>query len=417
MRHLMTMAILAGILTVPMLADEEEFEVLEHKVLKLAASKAKITAQQAIKVAMKEAGEANLVEVELYLKGDRPVFGLEFLGGAGELEIVVDAVSGKVLDKERDEGDDDDDDDVDVEEHGQTLKALSAAKITLAQAIEIALREGEGGTVIGAEAEVEHEGLEYEVELLTGGVFKEIDLDATGKVKDVEDEKAKGQAWIFDHDATGKPLAGWRFGYTHPADGSATWTVQKDSNAFSGTNLLDLKAASADRVFNVGMATGTSFQDVNVRTRIRPNSGEEDQGGGVIWRCRDENNYYICRINPLESNFRVYKVVDGRRRKLQSAHLETQPGKWYVVRAKMVGNHITCYVDGKKLLDVHDDTFPIAGMVGLWTKADASSSFDNIAAQAASASKEEQHAEMKRAEHDEKDGEHDQDDDDDDDDD
>ena len=138
------------------------------------------------------------------------------------------------------------------------------------------------------------------------------------------------------------------------------------------------------------MATATSYRDVNVRTRSRPISGEEDQGGGVIWRCRDENNYYICRINPLESNFRVYKVVDGRRKKLQSAHLETHPGKWYVVRAKMVDDHITCYVDGKKLLDVHDDTFTDAGMVGLWTKADASSSFDNVAVQPARPSKDEQ---------------------------
>jgi uncharacterized membrane protein YkoI len=408
MKHVMTVAILAAILTVPALADEGEFELLEHKVLKLAADKTKITAQQAIKAATKEIGEAKLVEVELYLKGDAPVFGLEFLTDAGELGIVVNAASGKVLEKEREEEDEDE-----AEEYEQAYKALSTAKITLAQAIETALREVEGGTVVEAEAEIEHGELEYEVKLLIGRVFKEVEIDSSGKVKEVEDEKAEGHAWIFDHDIVGKPPAGWEFGYTHPADGKATWTVKKDSNAFSGLNVLDLKAASADHVFNIAMAAGTSYQDVSLRTRIRANSGEEDQGGGVIWRCRDENNYYICRLNPLESNFRVYKVVDGRRKQLQSCRLDTYPGRWYVVRATMVGDHITCYVDGKKLLDVHDDTFPGAGMVGLWTKADASSSFDNVAAQAAWASKEEQLAEG-RADLGKEVGEHDEDEDDDD---
>jgi len=410
------MAILAGIMAVPTLADEGDFEVLEQKVLKLAAGKAKITAQQAIKTAMQMAGAAKLVEVELYLKGDRPEFGLEFLAGAGEKEMVVDAQSGKAIKKEREEEDEDEADEDEANEYKQANKALGAAKITLPQAIEIALREVKGGTVLAAEAEIEHGELEYEVKLLIGDVFKKVELDPDGKIKEVEDEKAEGRAWIFDRDATGKPPAGWKFGYTHARDGKATWRVKKDARAFSGPNVLDLKAASASRSFNVAMATGTSYKDVNVRTRLRPNSGREDQGGGVIWRCKDPSNYYICRMNPLESNFRVYKVVDGRRRKLQSCRLETHPGRWYVVRAKMVGDHITCYVNGKKHLDVHDDTFTDAGMVGLWTKADASSSFDNVAAQAARASKEEQHAETKM-ERGEKRGEHDEDEDDDDDDD
>ena len=98
-----------------------------------------------------------------------------------------------------------------------------------------------------------------------------------------------------------------------------------------------------------------------------------------IWRCKDENNYYICRMNPLENNFRVYKVINGKRQQLQSTEFKAQAGKWYVVRAKMVGNHIMCFIDDKKLLDVSDDEIKDAGLIGLWTKADASSSFDNIA--------------------------------------
>ena len=172
MRHLMTVAILAGILTAPGRADEGEFEVLVQKVLKLAADKATITAQQAIAASTKEAGAAKLAEVELYLKGDRPVFELGFLTGAGELEIVVDALSGKVLEREREVEDEDE-----AVEYKQAHKALSAAKITLAQSIETALRELKGGTVLEAQAQIERGKLGYEVELLIDGAFKEGDGD------------------------------------------------------------------------------------------------------------------------------------------------------------------------------------------------------------------------------------------------
>ena len=416
MKHLMMMVAVGALLALPALADgDEEFELLYQQVRKQAVSSAKITAQQAIAIAAKEAGHARLVELAIYLKGAEPVFGLEFLGKGGELEIVIDAVSGKVLEKERDEDEDEDEDE--AEAYEQACKLLAAAQVTLPQAITRALAAVPGGKVVEAEAEVEHGKLEYEVELLVGGVFKEVELDATGKVKEIETEKAVGHAWTFDADTPGKPPAGWKFDFTRPKDGQATWTVKKDAKAFSGTNVLTLKADSAGHVFNVAMALGTSYKDVMVRTRLRPETGREDQGGGVIWRCKDADNYYICRLNPLESNFRVYKVVDGRRRKLDSARIEAQPGKWYAIRARMVGDHITCYVDGKKLLDVHDDTFKDAGMVGLWTKADASSSFDNVAAQPACGEKEHHEEEMESGHGKKHDGHGDKDDDEDDDDD
>ena len=111
-------------------------------------------------------------------------------------------------------------------------------------------------------------------------------------------------------------------------------------------------------------------------------SGDEDQGGGPIWRCKDENNYYICRFNPLEGNYRIYKVVNGKRKQLDTTRIETEPGKWYAVRVTMVGEHITCYLDGRKLLGVWDSTFEDFGMVGFWTKADAVTRFDDLVVRA-----------------------------------
>ena len=90
-------------------------------------------------------------------------------------------------------------------------------------------------------------------------------------------------------------------------------------------------------------------------------------------------NYYIARFNPLEDNYRVYKVVDGKRIQLGSADIKATPG-WHTLKVEMVGNHIECYFDEKKHLDVKDDAFKGDGKIGLWSKADAQSHFDDLKA-------------------------------------
>jgi len=382
MTRTIALTLIAGLLAVPAQADEEDFEVLEHMVLKMANGKAKVSAKQAIETAAKDAGGGKLAHVEMGVKGETPIIELGYLTNSGAKEITIDAVSGKVL------GSDDEKPDADeAKEYAATNKALGEAKFTLGQAIDAALAEAKGGAVVEAEAYVEDGKLEFKVEVLSGEAFKKVEFTADGKVKEVEEEKAEGQAWVFDADAAGKPPSGWKTGFTNADEGKATWTVEKDAGAPTGPNVLTLKADSGGGTFNLAMAEKTSYSDVDVRTRIRANTGKEDQGGGLIWRCKDENNYYICRINPLESNFRVYKVTGGKRQQLQGVELKTEAGKWYVVRAKMMGAHIQCYVDGEKLLDATDDAIKDAGMVGLWTKADASSTFDNIAVRTGRASK------------------------------
>lgn len=185
--------------------------------------------------------------------------------------------------------------------------------------------------------------------------------------------------WNFDKDEAGKPPPGWRVAETKGSGKTGKWTVVADDTAPSRPNVLKLETQADDSTFNLLIAEKTSFADLDLRIRIKAVSGNEDQGGGLIWRAKDENNYYVCRINPLEENFRVYKVVDGKRSQIQSEKIETKTGQWYEVRAVMSGDHIECFVDGKPYLHAHDDTFKEAGMVGLWTKADASSVFDNIA--------------------------------------
>ncbi len=182
---------------------------------------------------------------------------------------------------------------------------------------------------------------------------------------------AEATVFHFDADKTG----GVPGGFTSDV---GDWKVTADETAPSQPNVLAQTAENAGRVYNVALAAQTRLADVDLSVRLRAVAGEIDQGGGLVWRAGDASNYYICRWNPLEDNYRFYKVVDGRRTQLASARLTAPPG-WHTLRAVMTGAKVECYLDGKKYLDTTDDTFKAPGKVGLWTKADAVTHFDDLA--------------------------------------
>lgn len=185
--------------------------------------------------------------------------------------------------------------------------------------------------------------------------------------------------WDFDKDVVGQLPEAWSARQTRPTKALATWQVVKDSTAPSQPNVLALtKTENYNGTYNLAVAEKSNFKDFDLTVKMKAVRGQEDQGGGPIWRCRDEDNYYICRANPLENNYRFYKVENGRRRQLKSAEVELTDGKWYTLRVTMVGNRITCYLDGRKMMEATDNTFPESGKVGLWTKADAVTSFDDL---------------------------------------
>jgi hypothetical protein len=174
------------------------------------------------------------------------------------------------------------------------------------------------------------------------------------------------QVWNFDSDTPGAIAKGFTSEVGH-------WEVVKDG----GNQVLAQKAKSEDATFNVALAQETSYKDVDLSVRVKAVAGEIDRGGGLIWRAKDKGNYYICRYNPLEDNYRVYKVENGKRTQFASAKV---PGDeaWHTLRATMAGSRIACYLDGKKLLEAEDSTFPGAGKIGLWSKADARTYFDDL---------------------------------------
>lgn len=176
----------------------------------------------------------------------------------------------------------------------------------------------------------------------------------------------------------GKVPAGWKAAQT--GKGMSVWKVVEDKTAPSKAGfVLAQTTDDRDALFNLCVVENTSVKDVKVSVAFKANAGKRDQGGGVVWRYQDANNYYVARMNPLEDNFRVYKVVDGKRSvEFQNAEVKIPSGEWHTLSVKMVGDKIECSLDGKKHLDAKDDTFTKAGKVGLWTKADAQTSFDNF---------------------------------------
>ena len=176
------------------------------------------------------------------------------------------------------------------------------------------------------------------------------------------------KTWTFDADPPGAVPPGF-------AVGSGRWEVAEVPGQ---GRAVAQRAESPDDAFNVLLADGPVAADVDLSVRIQAVDGSDDQGGGLVWRARDPKNYYIARFNHLEDNFRLYKVVDGKRSPpLANAEVDHHDG-WTALRVTMTGDRIACYLDGKKLLDARDATFAGPGKVGLWSKADARTLFDDL---------------------------------------
>lgn len=172
--------------------------------------------------------------------------------------------------------------------------------------------------------------------------------------------------WNFDDDAAGTLPRGF-------SEQVGSWKVV-ESRGNKGLAQLEKNSA---KTFNLVLIDKTNAKDLDVSVTLRPIDGKIDLGGGLIWRARDARNYYVARYNPLESNFRVYKVEDGRRTQLDHADAPDDRGP-HTLRITMSGREIFGWLDGKKLLVAEDSTFADAGKIGLWTKADAQTEFDNL---------------------------------------
>jgi hypothetical protein len=187
----------------------------------------------------------------------------------------------------------------------------------------------------------------------------------------------------FERDTVGQPPKGFVFGHTQRVGAAGRWVVeQQDGRKY----LAQLDADSTRNRFPIAVLSDVNAADIDLSVRFRPVSGRVDQAGGLVWRYQNEDNYYIVRANALEDNVVLYKVQNGTRTDLPvkgegrtyGKPAEVPANQWSTLRVVAAGPRFEVFFNGRTLYEVEDTTFTRAGRVGVWTKADSVTHFDDI---------------------------------------
>jgi len=194
-------------------------------------------------------------------------------------------------------------------------------------------------------------------------------------------EQVTDNGFDFENYIAGQLPEGWSQYYT--GQGGTDWKVVDD---MGNKVLAQLYSDNPNGHFNIIVNDAVSMKDMTLNVRLKAVTGKHDQGGGFIWRFTDKNNYYMVRSNPLEDNMVLYKVENGKRTDLPLIDKGRTYGvdvpklgeTWHTMKLTVKDDLFTVYLDGNELLKVQDSTFPDAGKIGLWTKADAVTYFDDF---------------------------------------
>lgn len=182
----------------------------------------------------------------------------------------------------------------------------------------------------------------------------------------------------FDTFETGKTPTGFSTALTG-GGGPVSWVVKEEPSAPSGGKVLaQTSADQTDYRFPLCVYDKFTGRDVEVSVKFKAVAGNVDQAAGVVARFQDKDNYYITRANALENNVRLYKVVGGSRKQFAGTKAKVSSGEWHTLKLAVKGKHFEVFFNDKLLFEADDDTFQEAGKVGLWTKADSVTSFDDL---------------------------------------
>jgi len=181
------------------------------------------------------------------------------------------------------------------------------------------------------------------------------------------------QTISFDQEPAGTAPAGWRTGVT--GRGSPKWLIEADASAPSKPNVLK---QSGSGTFPWCVRPEVSLADAYVEVKFKPLSGREDQAGGVVWRWKDGDNYYVARANALENNVSLYYTENGSRKTLKYVDAPVAREAWHTLRVEFSGRHIRVVLDGVARIELDDAHIAGPGAVGVWTKADSVTLFDDF---------------------------------------
>ena len=185
-------------------------------------------------------------------------------------------------------------------------------------------------------------------------------------------------AWNFDREQPGTLPSELLIGTMFDGRPAGDWQVLATERAKSPPHVFaQLIAKGAEHAYKITLVKEIVTSDLNLEVSFLPISGKADMGGGLIWRATDDRNYYLARANPLVQNIRVYRVENGIRHLLENFNQTIDVRRWHTLRVTHQGCRVNIFYDDKQVFDLCDKTFH-AGMIGLWTKSDAVTYFDDL---------------------------------------
>jgi hypothetical protein len=186
------------------------------------------------------------------------------------------------------------------------------------------------------------------------------------------------RTWSFEGAAIDAPPAGFSFARTGEGR-RGTWKVAEQKDAPSGRAVLSqVDTDETDYRFPLAIAPDVHLQDLRLSVKCKTTEGKVDQAGGLVFRYKDENSYYVARLNALENNVRIYHVQDGRRIQFAGWNGKVTKNAWHELAVEVRGDKFRVFFDGKQVIDASDRTIDEAGKIGLWTKADSATYFDDL---------------------------------------
>ena len=186
------------------------------------------------------------------------------------------------------------------------------------------------------------------------------------------------RVWTFDRDQPGALPTEFSIGTLFDGRPAGEWQILPTERAKSPPHVLaQMMAKGAEHAYKVVLIKGVVASDLDLSVSFLPIQGSADMGGGLIWRATDDRNYYLTRANPLEQNIRIYRVIKGVRHLLLNFDQTIDVKQWHQLRVIQRGCQIQVLYDRKPIFNLCDRTFK-EGTIGLWTKSDAVTYFDDL---------------------------------------
>lgn len=193
-----------------------------------------------------------------------------------------------------------------------------------------------------------------------------------GLVMAVLASAANSESTGFASDAVGAAPTHWRCGASR---GTPHWIVAMEPGS---TNPGKVLLQDGRGTYPWCVKDDTSITNGFVEAQFKPIAGREDQAGGVVWRWKNADNYYVARANALENNVSLYYVEGGSRKTIKYADAPVASASWHTLRVEFSGTHIAVSLDGRRYIELDDSHIAGAGAVGVWTKADSVTAFSRF---------------------------------------